>query len=104
MNMMEMLFGKKKDPASMAIEEALTLLEEKNFDAAIQVLREKALSRDPGHRRALLHLGICHMLKGELDVAEGILSPIANRSGMDSEIAAAGIALDKIRADRAKMQ
>ncbi len=70
MDIMSFIFGKKKDVISLAIDEALALLEEKNFDGAIVVLQEKALSRVPDHRRALLHLGICHMLKGEYAEAE----------------------------------
>lgn len=102
MDLMSLIFGKKKDPISLAIEEALALLEEKSYDAAIMVLRDKGLARDPGHRRTLLHIGICHMLKGEFDQAEDILLPISKQSRMDSESAAALIALDKIANDRKK--
>lgn len=103
-DIMSFIFGKKKDIISLAIDEALGLLEEKDYDGAITVLHEKALSRDPGHRRALLHLGICHMLKGELDTAEEILDPISKTVRMDSESAAAHIALDKIKNDRKKLE
>lgn len=102
MDIMSFIFGKKKDLISLAIDEALGLLEEENYDAAIAVLREKALSREPSHRRALLHLGICHMLKGEFDAAEEVLEPVSRTMKMDSESAAARIALDKIAADRKK--
>ena len=100
MDLVSLIFGKKKDIISLAIEEALGLLEEKNFDAAIAVIEEKALTRVPDHRRALLHLGICYMLKGELDKAEEILTPLSKQQRMDSESAAALIALDKISQDR----
>lgn len=102
MDLMSMIFGKKKDAISLAIDEALALLEEKNYDAAIAIIHEKALSRNPEHSRAILHLGICHMLRGDWDDAEHILLPLTRRSRMDSESAAASIALDKIKADRAK--
>lgn len=102
MDLMNMIFGKKKDVISLAIDEALALLEEKNYDAAIAILHEKALSRNPDHSRAVLHLGICHMLRGDWDDAERILTPLTRRTRLDSESAAAAIALDKIKADRAK--
>lgn len=102
MDIMSFIFGKKKDIVSLAIEEALGLLEEKNYEAAIAILHEKALSRNPEHRRALLHLGICHMLKGDLDKAVEILTPLSRQVRMDSESAAAQIALDKIASDRKK--
>ena len=103
MDLVGFLFGKRNDPVSLAIEEALNLLEERRFDEALAVIREKALAREPRNRRALLHLGVCHMLKGEFDEAEEILNPIASLKPMDSEVAAARIALDKIAADRRKM-
>lgn len=103
MDIMSMLGLKKKDIFSLAIDEALALLELEEYDNAIGVLKEKALARDPGHRRVLLHLGICHMLKGEIDLAEEILHPIARQARLDSESAAAQIALDKIASDRKKM-
>jgi thioredoxin-like negative regulator of GroEL len=97
------MFGlRKKDVFSLAIDEALALLELEEYDNAIRILREKALARDPGHRRVLLHLGICHMLKGETERAEEILLPVSRQARMDSESAAAQIALDKIAADRKK--
>lgn len=96
------LFGIKKDAISLAIDEAIALIEEGNYDEAMKVIHEKALGRNPAHRRALLHLGLCHMLKGELDEAERILKPVSIQSRMDSESAAASIALDKIAAERAK--
>ena len=102
MDIVSFIFGKKKDIISLAIEEALGLLEEENYDAAIAIIHEKALSRNPEHRRALLHLGICHMLKGDLDKAEEILKPLSVQHRMDSESAAALIALDKIAQDRKK--
>lgn len=102
MDLFGFILGRKKDVISLAIDEALALLEEKDYDAAIAVIHEKALSRHPEHSRALLHLGICHMLKGELDKAEEILTPLSKRTRMDSESAAAMIALDKIAADRKK--
>ncbi|MCC8180306.1 MAG: tetratricopeptide repeat protein [Planctomycetes bacterium] len=104
MDLFGMLFGIKKDAISLAIDEALALMEEKNFDGAIAILHEKAFSRNPAHTRARLHLGICHMLKGELDRAEEILHPLTQVPRMDSESAAASIALDKIKADRAKVK
>lgn len=103
MDLLSMLGFKKRDAITLAIDEALALLEEKNYDAAIAVINDKALSRNPEHTRALLHLGICHMLKGEFDHAESILQPLARQPRMDSESAAASIALEKIAADRAKL-
>ncbi|MDR0362359.1 MAG: tetratricopeptide repeat protein [Planctomycetota bacterium] len=104
MDIMNLLGLKKKDIFSLAIDEALALLDLQEYDNAIAILKEKALSRDPGHRRVLLHLGICHMLKGDMDLAEEILRPIAKQVRMDSESAAAQIALDKIASDRKKLQ
>ena len=103
MDIMGFITGKKKDIISLAIDEALELLAENNFDQAIAVIREKALSRNPEHRRALLHLAICYMLKGDFDPAEELLKPLAANSRLDSESAAALIALDKIAADRKKL-
>ncbi len=100
MDLMAYIFGKKNDPISLAIEAAIVCLEDKNYDEAIETLHKRALSRDPEHRRALLHLGIAHMLKGEFDTAEELLVPLTRVSGMDSESAAAKIALDKIARDR----
>ncbi len=100
MDIMSFIFGKKRDPISLAIDEALALLEESNYDEAIAVINTKALGRDPQHRRAILYLGICHMLKGDLDQAEEILKPLSETVRMDSESAAALIALDKIAKDR----
>lgn len=98
MDLMRTIFGLKKDPVSRAIDDAIELLEEKDFDAAIALIQEKALTRHPGHRRALLHLGIAHMLKGELTTAESILDPIARERQLDSETAAARIAMERIAA------
>lgn len=100
MDLMRTLLGLKKDPVSRAIDDAIELLEEKDFDGAIAVIQEKALARDPEHRRARLHLGIAHMLKGELETAEAILAPIAGERHLDSESAAARIAMDRIAARR----
>lgn len=96
------LFGIKKDAISLAIDEAIALIEEGNLDEAIAVIHEKALKRNAAHRRALLHLGLCHMLKGDLDEAESILKPVSVQARMDSESAAASIALEKIASERAK--
>ncbi|MDR3210653.1 MAG: tetratricopeptide repeat protein [Planctomycetota bacterium] len=101
-NMMAWLLGRKKGPIEHAIDEALSLLEEKDYDAAIAVIQNKALTREPENRRAILHLGICYMLKGELDQAETILRTVVRKGGMDSESAAALIALEKIGKDRGK--
>ncbi len=94
-------FFKRNDPTSRAIDRAIEHLEAGEHDAAAEVLRV-ALAREPGHRRALLHLGVAHMLKGEFDLAEEILLPISRRDRIDSESAAARVALDKIAADRDK--
>ena len=96
------LFGRKKDIVSLAIDEAIELMGLKEYDAAVKVLEEKALTRQPEHRRALLHLGICHMLMREYDRAEELLTPLAGRHGMDSERAAAEIALEKIQKMKAE--
>ena len=53
MDLMSLLGFKKKDIISLAIDEAIELFEEKNYDAAIQIITEKALSRQPEHRRGL---------------------------------------------------
>jgi tetratricopeptide (TPR) repeat protein len=91
------LFGRKKDIVTLAIDEAIELMELKEYDAAVKVLEEKALARQPEHRRALLHLGVCRMLMGEYARAEETLTPLAGRKTLDSERAAAEIALEKIR-------
>ncbi len=96
------LLGRKKDVITLAIDEAIALMGEKDWDAAIAVLEEKALSRNPEHRRAVLHWGICHMLKGEYAKAEDVLVPLTQQKGMDSERAAAEIALDRIKTLRAE--
>ncbi len=85
-----------KSGVELAIDEALVLIGEERFDDAIMVIENKALAREPGDRRSLLHLGLCHMLKGDLDRSEGILKPLAEGRGMDSEKAAAQIALEKV--------
>lgn len=103
MDLIAWITGKKKDIISLAIDEALGLMDEKNFDAAIAVIHEKALSRNAEHRRALLHLGICHMLKEDFDRATAILTPLSKNQRMDSECAAALIALEKIEKDRKKL-
>lgn len=90
------LFGRKKDIITLAIDEAIELMGLKEYDAAITVLKDKALFRNPEHRRALLHLGVCKMLQGELDGAEEILRPLTAPKVMDSEKAAAEIALARI--------
>lgn len=100
MNIMDFFF--KKDLPSLLIEEALAYIERGEHDEAISLIEEKLLPRFPGHRRALLHLGIAHMLKGDFDTAEQLLLPIRASRPMDSESAAADIALEKIRADRAR--
>ena len=92
----------KTDPITKAIDEAIDLLEEQEFDEAIRVLREKGLGRNPEHRRTRLHLGIAYMLKGDLDEAESVIRPLTEQRHMDSEKAAAEIALEKIASDRAK--
>ena len=95
-NFFQQMFG-KKDPVFRAVEEAIDLLEEQNYDEALEVLHNKALRRDPENKRALLHVGVTHMLKGELDAAERYLTPIATDSDkMNSEKAAAQIALQRV--------
>lgn len=95
-NFFQQLFG-KKDPVFRAVEEAIDLLEEQNYDEALEVLHNKALRRDPENKRALLHVGVTHMLKGDLDTAERYLTPIANDpERMNSEKAAAQIALQRV--------
>lgn len=99
-NLFQGLFS-KKDPVFRAIEEAIDLIEEKNFDEALDVLHNKALRRDPASARALLHVGVAHMLKGELDTAESFLRPLADAAGkLNSEKAAAQIALERVAALR----
>ncbi|MCC8108347.1 MAG: tetratricopeptide repeat protein [Planctomycetes bacterium] len=91
------IFGiKKRDPISLAIEEAIGLMGEDEIDEAIQVLEDRAIRRDPTHKRAILHLGVCHMLKKNFDRAEELLEPLTVGKKMDSEKAAASIALEKI--------
>lgn len=85
-----------KSGAELAIDEALILIGEERYDDAARVIEEKALAREPGDRRSLLHLGICRMLQGRLNDAEAILEPLTHRKGMDSEKAAAHIALEKV--------
>lgn len=84
-----------KSGVELAIDEALILITEKRYDEAVTVIETKALAREPENRRALLHLGLCHMLKGDFDRAEAILKPLTGMKGMDSEKAAAQIALEK---------
>ncbi len=99
-NFFQQLFG-KKDPVFRAVEEAIDLLEEQKYDEALDVLHAKALRRDPANKRALLHVGVAHMLKGELDEAERRLRPIAESAEkMDSDKAAAQIALERVAALR----
>lgn len=86
----------------MAIDEAIALMGEEDYDAAIEVLEQKALGREPDNRRALLHLGIAHMVKGNLDTAESLLQPLTQQKHLDSERAAAEIALEKVARERAK--
>ncbi len=90
-----------KTGVELAIDEALVLIGEERFDEAIQVIENKALAREPDNRRSLLHLGLCYMLKGDLDRADAILKPITDARGMDSEKAAAQIAMEKIAKLRA---
>jgi Flp pilus assembly protein TadD len=101
-NLAEMIFGRKRDPVSLAIEEAISMMETGDFTAAIDTLRTKALAKEPEHRRARLHLGVSLMLGGELDAAEAeflhLLPP--DRRWSDSESATARIALDRIKALR----
>lgn len=85
-----------KTGAELAIDEALVLIEEKRFDEAIRVIRDKALAREPDDPRALLHLGICHMLNGDYDEAESYFRPLTAIRHMTSEKAAAQIALEKV--------
>lgn len=96
------LFGRKKDLITLAIDEAIELMGEKEYDSAIQVLEEKALRRNPEHRRAVLHWGICQMLRGDFARAEEALVPLTRQKGMDSERAAAEIALERIKRLRAE--
>ena len=98
MNLADLIFGKKKDPVSRAIEDAIELMEAGEHAAAIAVIRDRALALDPDHRRARLHLGIAMMLKGDLSDAEKELSAVAGpgRRWSDSEGAAAMVALDRV--------
>lgn len=96
----------QKTGVELAIDEAIVLIGEQRYDDAIRVIEDKALAREPDDRRSILHLGLCYMLKGEveaefLDRAEEFFRPLLERRGMDSEKAAAEIALDKIRRLRA---
>lgn len=101
-NLADMLFGRRRDPASLAIEEAIAMMEGGDFTAAIDVLRTKALAKEPEHRRARLHLGVSLMLGGDLDSAEAEFLRLlpANGRWNDSESATARIALDRIKALR----
>ncbi len=99
-NFFQKLFS-KNDPVFHTIEAAIGLIESGDYDDAIALLKKNALGRDPTNRRALLHMGIAHMLKGDLDGAEGYLDPLANTpGGMNSEKAAAQIALERVDALR----
>lgn len=86
-----------KSGVELAIDEALVLIDEKRFDDAVKVIEDKALAREPDNRRAILHLGVCYMLKEDYDEAERVLEPLMRQRQMDSEKAAAHIALDKIK-------
>ena len=101
-NLADMIFGRKRDPASLAIEEALAMIEAGDFAAAIGVLRTKALAKEPEHRRARLHLGVALMLGGELNAAEAEFLHLLPAKGRwnDSESATAQIALDRIKSLR----
>ncbi|MDR3077751.1 MAG: tetratricopeptide repeat protein [Planctomycetota bacterium] len=103
MNLSDLIFGKRKDPVSLAIEEAINHMEAGDHAAAIAAIRDKALPLAPDHRRARLHLGIALMLKGDLGEAEKELSAVAgpDRRWSDSEGAAALVALDRIVSLRA---
>lgn len=90
-----------KTGVELAIDEALVLIEEKRFDEAIRVIRDKALAREPDDARSHLHLGICYMLKGDYDEAENLFRPLAAIRHMTSEKAAAQIALEKVASLRA---
>lgn len=95
-NFFQKLFN-RNDPVFNMIEAAIGLIEGECYNEAIALLETGVISRDPGNRRGLLHLGIAHMLKGDLDRAEGYLSPLATEEGkMNSEKAAAQIALERV--------
>lgn len=85
-----------KSGVELAIDESLVLINEKRYDEAAAVLMDKALAREPGDRRSILHLGLCRMLQGNLDEAESILRPLTEQKHMDSEKAAAEITLEKV--------
>lgn len=94
-NFFRQLFG-RSDPVFLATEEAIRLMQLEEYDGAVDILHNRALRHDPQNRRALLHLGLARMLQGRLDEAEDILTPIAGQKAMDSEKAAAQIALERI--------
>lgn len=102
-NFFQQLFG-RKDPVFLATEEAIRLLQRNDYDGAVEVLTNQALQRDPRDRRALLHLGVARMLQGRLDEAEAILTSVAGQKSLDSEKAAAQIALERIVALRREQQ
>lgn len=85
-----------KTGVELAIEEAIVLIGEKRYDDAAAVIQDKALAREPGDRRSLLHLGICRMMQGRLDDAEKIFVPLIAQRHMDSEKAAAQIAMERV--------
>lgn len=86
-----------KTSLELAIDEAILLLNEQRYNEAAQIIKTKALSQNPKDRRALLHLGVCRMMQERLDEAEAILRPLTNQKQMDSEKAAAQIALEKVK-------
>ncbi len=99
-NIFQDFFG-RKDPVYRAVQRAIELMEEGDLDGALDTLHGKALSREPENTRALLHVGVVHMLKGDLDEAERFVRPIAEAAGkMESNKAAAQIALERIAALR----
>ncbi len=100
MNILELFGLKKRDIISLAIDEAIALMGEESYDEAIAVIENKCLRRNPQDKRSLLHLGVCHMLKKDYDEAERILKPLTGPGKMDSEKAAASIALEKIARHR----
>lgn len=102
-NFFQHLFG-RGDPVFLATEEAICLMQREDYDGAADVLVNRALHYDPHSRRALLHLGLVRMLQGRLDEAEELLTPIAGEKKMDSEKAAAQIALERVAALRNERQ
>ncbi len=104
MNILEIFGIKKRDVISLAIDEAIALMGEEEYDEAISVIETKCLRRNPQDKRSLLHLGVCYMLKKDYDQAEKILKPLAGPGKMDSEKAAASIALEKIAKNRREEQ